>query len=90
MEKKIPESNNFSTFQKVLCGIAIAFYTIYKFWLKDPDIKKDLGVAYPWIVMIWVIVMLFTAGLSGWQVIAYFPNPRNLIKKNKDKDNEEV
>jgi hypothetical protein len=83
-----PTPNNFSTYQKVLCGIAVAFWVIYKLWLKDESIIKDLGPAYPWFIMMWVIVMLVCAGFSGWQLVTYAKDYIPGAKKYLDKKDE--
>ena len=86
MPKK-PYFTNFSDVQKALCGVAIAFYAIYKLWLKDnPSIKEDLGSIYPYLMQVWVLIMIFSAGFSGWQLVAYLPNPKTLLKKKEEPD----
>lgn len=83
MENKSTLSN-FSTWQKASLGIAASFYAVYKIWLKDPEIVKNLGTAYPIVLMVWTIIMIFAAGMSGWQLMNYLPDPKSIIKKKKD------
>jgi ABC-type uncharacterized transport system permease subunit len=62
-----PKTFNIPNVQKILLGIALAFWAIYKLVLKDPAIVKDLGSAYGAYLSLWLMVTLACAGLSGWQ-----------------------
>lgn len=81
MEKANKTPTNFSTIQNVLAGIACSFYLIYKFYLVDEKIIRDLGAAYPWFIMGWVIIMLVSAGLSGSKLVQYVIKYAPLISK---------
>jgi hypothetical protein len=82
MEKNNNKPNTlFSSVQNVLASIAVPFYLIYRFYLSDPKIIKDLGSVYPWFVMVWVIVMLTSAGVSGTKVIQYAVKYLPLVAK---------
>lgn len=70
MDKNTPKPY-FSTTQNILAGIAVSFYGIYKWFLSDANIIKDLGTSYPWVIMVWVIIMLFSAGFSGTSLAMY-------------------
>lgn len=78
----------FTIYQKVSLGIAAAFYTVYKVWLKDPEIIKNLGVIYPYVIMVWTLIMLFSAGMSGWALLDYIKTPKNIFKSKKPDDDD--
>lgn len=71
----------YSRWQNVLAGIACAFYVIYKFELSDPKVIKDLGISYPWVIMIWVIIMIFSAGFSGVSLFLYVTKYAPIVMK---------
>lgn len=82
MEKKeLQPKTSFSAIQNVLAGIACSFYAIYRYYLSDPKIIKDLGAAYPWLVMAWVMIMLLAAGLSGPKLFFFIVKYAPLIAK---------
>lgn len=91
MEKKEPKPNtSFSTIQNILAGIACSFYFIYKYYLSDPKIIKDLGAAYPWLVMGWVTIMLISAGISGPKLFFFIVKYAPLLAKTISNLKKEV
>lgn len=81
MEKETKPKTTFSAIQNILAGIACSFFIIYKVYLTDPKIIKDLGSSYPWFIMGWVIVMFLSAGLSGSKMIQYLVKYAPMIAK---------
>lgn len=88
MDKEIQSPKN-SKWQDYLSGVAVVFYILYRWGLKDPQIIKDMGVGYSLFTMVWVMVMFLAAGFSSWRVVVlvldYAPKILkviNLIKKS--------
>jgi hypothetical protein len=85
MPENLPSKpDKLALFQKNAFWFSVSFFIVYKFFLKDEDIKQALGVGYPWFLMTVTVVFLTCAGLSGKFLLDFFEKIKAFTSKKEN------
>lgn len=85
MSENLPtKPDRLATFQRNAFWFSVSFFIVYKFFLKDEDIKSALGVGYPWFLMAVTVIWITCAGLSGKFLLDFFDKVQSFVKKKDE------